>query len=146
MPFLQSYGIGVGTDYGNLLDKWAMNCKQRFQWINQIPASEQESTGLFSDTYRVRTSLTLPRTLSSVNEPSTQIFYIWCATRQSTFAKVQKNCKAWKGVVMFLLSVGISIYVNCKLRWMVSATYKELDVEVQCLKTILIKWMLPKQF
>lgn len=30
---------------------------------------------------------------------------------------------------MFLLSIGISIYMNCKVRLMVSAT-KELDVEV----------------
>lgn len=40
-----------------------MNSKQSFQEINQTLVSEQESTGLFSDTYRVRTSLSPQRTV-----------------------------------------------------------------------------------
>ena len=40
-----------------------MKSKQSFQDINQTPVSEQESTGLFSYTYRVRTSLSLHRTV-----------------------------------------------------------------------------------
>lgn len=31
---------------------------------------------------------------------------------------------------MFLLSVGIKIHVNCRVRQMVSAYHKELDVQV----------------
>jgi len=40
-----------------------MDSKQSFQKIDQTPVNEQESTGLFSDTYRVRTHLSMPRTV-----------------------------------------------------------------------------------
>lgn len=43
-----------------------MKRKQNFQKVKHTPISEQESTGVFSDTHRVRTSLSLPG-LSSEN-------------------------------------------------------------------------------
>lgn len=40
-----------------------MKSKQSFQEINETPVSEEESTSLFCDTFRVRTSLSLHRTV-----------------------------------------------------------------------------------